>query len=114
MLLRKQQVAILLFVTSSNPIVQSSTRNKYTYSSDTSTASGVGTASAARAQGAATGNSTRGIFALGLNYCSGATACRNKYTYACCTSTSSGVASSSSSSSYGSATSWAVCVNTPT
>lgn len=71
------------------------TRNKYTYSSCASTASGVGAASRASYGGSAAGNSTRGIFALGgsftgcPNYCG-----RDKYIYASCTSTTSGVPAS--------------------
>jgi hypothetical protein len=45
----------------------SAVRNKYTYASCISTASGVGSASAGCAQGSAAGNNTRGIFALGSN-----------------------------------------------
>jgi len=51
-----------------------STRDKYTYSSCTSGSATA--ASTCKANGAATGNSTVGIFALG-----GATTTRNKYTY---------------------------------
>ena len=74
------------------------TRNKYTYSSCTSTACGVGAASAGSNSGSAAGNSTRGIFALG-----GGLTTRNKYTYASCTSTASGVAASSAGSTGGAA-----------
>ena len=87
----------------------SSIRNKYTYSSCTSTACGVGSASAASYQGSAAGNSTRGIFALGN--AGGASSTRNKYTYASCTSTACGVGSASAASYFGSAASWATCVN---
>jgi hypothetical protein len=92
-----------------------STRNKYTYATCTSTATGVGAASQASHYGSATGNSTRGIFALGLKGCACqlGTALRNKYTYACCTSTATGVASASSSTcGPGAGASWATCVNT--
>jgi hypothetical protein len=50
--------------------------------------------------GAAAGNSTRGIFALGNRLTT-----RNKYTYACCTSTAAGVAVSSQCTQIGSAAS---------
>lgn len=82
----------------------STTRNKYTYSTCTSTASGVGAASRRSQRGSAAGNATRGIFALG-QVCAPScclygvrTTTRNKYTYACCTSTASGVASASAAS----------------
>jgi hypothetical protein len=91
------------------------TRNKYTYACCTSTATGVGAASQASYNGSAAGNSTRGIFALGVNGC----ACqlnitiRNKYTYSTDTSTASGVASASSNTGGpGAGVSWATCVNT--
>ncbi len=86
------------------------TRNKYTYSSCTSTASGVGSASSASYQGSATGNSTRGIFQIGCRT-SGCIAIRNKYTYACCTSTACGVANASANSKRSAAASWATGVN---
>ena len=76
----------------------------------TSTATGVGAASAASYQGSAAGNSTRGIFALGA-LCGVGSTTRNKYTYACCTSTATGVGAASANSSSGSAASWATCVN---
>jgi hypothetical protein len=91
------------------------TRNKYTYACCTSTATGVGAASQASTNGAAAGNSTRGIFALGANGCACQlnTVVRNKYTYATCTSTASGVASASSNDGGpGAGVSWATCVNT--
>jgi hypothetical protein len=90
----------------------STIRNKYTYSSCTNTACGVGAASAASYCGSAAGNSTRGIFALGSTAAGvGGTTTRNKYTYACCTSTATGVAASSNRTFGGSAASWATCVN---
>ena len=73
-------------------------RDKYTYASCTSTASG-GVASVASSYGSAAGNSTRGIFALGC----GGGSIRNKYTYSSCTSTASGVGSASAASLAGSA-----------
>lgn len=73
----------------------STTRNKYTYASCTSTACGVGVASAASTLGAAAGNWTRGIFALGYAGSGCGVATRNKYTYATCISTACGVASAS-------------------
>jgi len=89
----------------------SNVRNKYTYASDTNTATGVGTASSASRFGSAAGNSTRGIFSLGqVAFCNVST--RNKYTYACDASTASGVASASQVSKWGAASSWALCVNT--
>ena len=83
------------------------TRNKYTYACCTSTASGVAVASQrGGCLSGAAGNSTRGIFTLGLYVC----ACnfyysanRNKYTYASCTSTACGVGAAQSSTSSGSA-----------
>jgi hypothetical protein len=81
-------------------------RNKYTYSSCTSTACGVGVSSAVNYFGSATGNSTRGIFALG-----GPSVTRDKYLYSSCTSTATGVGAASVTSEGGSAASWAVCVN---
>jgi hypothetical protein len=58
-------------------------RDKYTYSGDT-VASATSLA-AGSYQGAAAGNSTVGIFALGETGCgSGATTTRNKYTYSGC------------------------------
>ena len=86
------------------------TRNKYTYATCSSTAAGVASSSATSNSGSATGNSTRGIFALG-SACFSRTTIRNKYTYACCSSTAVGVAPSSAPSYGGSAASWAVCVN---
>ena len=83
------------------------TRNKYIYASDTSTACGIGAASAISFAGEAVGNSTRGIFALGEVGTIGGTAApsttRNKYIYACDTSTACGVAASSATSAIGSA-----------
>lgn len=87
------------------------TRNKYTYACCTSTATGVASSSANSSCGSASGNSTRGIFALGGTSPNGSSTTRNKYTYSSCTSTSSGVAVSSISSKGGAAISWAVCVN---
>jgi predicted RecA/RadA family phage recombinase len=82
------------------------TRNKYTYACCTSTTSGVGTASAKNYFSSATGNGTRGIFALGYAY-NGSTylvsTTRNKHTYSCCTSTASGVGVASVASACGSA-----------
>ena len=78
--------------------VASTTRNKYTYACCTSTACGVGAASATSYNGSAAGNSTRGIFALGYACFCGVqsySAIRNKYTYACCTSTACGVGTAS-------------------
>jgi hypothetical protein len=69
----------------------------------------VASASAASRSQSATGNSTRGIFALG--FVCGATNTRNKYIYACCSSTAVGVANASAQSYNGSAASWATCVN---
>jgi hypothetical protein len=87
-------------------------RNKYTYASCTSTACGVGAASANNLNsGAAAGNSTRGIFALGSLSGYSGTTIRNKYTYATCSSTACGVGAASANSAAGAATSWAVCVN---
>jgi len=87
--------------------IPSNTRDKYTYSGCTSTSSGVGTASAPTERGAAAGNNTRGIFALGSTYncCTGFTpvVTRNKYTYASCTSTASCVATATLGSQRGSA-----------
>jgi hypothetical protein len=100
-----------LGATGANCAVASNTRNKYTYSSCTSTASGVAVSSAAGACGSAAGNSTRGIFALGGASPTGNSTTRNKYTYASCTSTACGVAVSSSGSKGGAGISWAVCVN---
>ena len=91
--------------------VPSTIRNKYTYATCTSTACGVAAASNASTYSSATGNSTRGIFALGQNTCSVGTTTRNKYTYATNTSTASGVGVSSANSRNGAATSWATCVN---
>ena len=79
----------------------SSIRNKYTYSSCTSTACGVASASFVSYLGSAAGNSTRGIFALGCGTTTYAT--RDKYTYASCTSTACGVGSASAASLAGSA-----------
>jgi hypothetical protein len=78
-------------------------RNKYTYSSCTSTACGVASASQGNYGGAASSNSTRAIFALGCGYPCGLLDIRNKYTFACCTSTASGVAVASVKNRYGSA-----------
>ena len=79
-------------------------RNKYTYASCTSTICGVGAASIGSRSGAAAGNSTRGIFALGATAsCGLGTNIRNKYTYATCSSTTSCVATSSGNSGFGSA-----------
>ena len=80
-----------------------STRNKFTYACNSSTASGVASASFPSLFQSAAGNSTRGIIALGRK-CSSFSACgnvRNKYTYACCTSTASGVATASVAIGYG-------------
>lgn len=98
--------------TANGPTCGVVTRNKYTYACCTSTATGVANASRKSVQGSATGNSTRGIFTIGFDCCTGVTNTRNKYTYACCTSTASGVASQSTSAERGSAASWAACVNT--
>ena len=78
------------------------TRNKYTYATCLSTAVGVGTSSLTSVAGSAAGNSTRGIFAIGLSSCVRRST-RNKYTYSSCTSTACGVGSASHSSSAGSA-----------
>ena len=59
----------------------------------------------------ASGDGTKGIFALG-NFGGGALTTRNKYTYASCTSTACGVGAASAASYGGSAASWATCVNT--
>jgi hypothetical protein len=70
------------------------TRERYTFASDTSTTCGVGAASVNSRSGSAAGNATRAIFALGL--AGGAySATRNKYTYATNVSTASGVPSAS-------------------
>jgi hypothetical protein len=64
------------------------TRDRYTYSGDV--VSSAASASRASVDGAATGNSTVGIFALGgANFCGTIcfSTCRNKYTYASNTST---------------------------
>lgn len=98
--------------TANGPSVGTTTRNKYTYACCTSTATGVGSASVNSVFGSATGNSTRGIFAIGFGNCASSTSTRNKYTYACCTSTATGVGTASSASERGSAASWAACVNT--
>lgn len=82
----------------------STIRNKYTYATDASTASGVGAVSqCGRCGRAAAGNSTRGIFALGVDVGGNPSAVRNKYTYATCVSTATGVASASSANQNGSA-----------
>jgi hypothetical protein len=94
------------------PSCAQAVRNKYTYACNTSTCSGVGSASVKSTVGSAAGNSTRGIFALGLICPPGIpSTTRNKYTYASCTSTASGVGSASSSSLVGAAVSWAIGVN---
>lgn len=77
----------------------STVRNKYTYVSCSNTASGVGAASLASRAGSGAGNSTKGIFALGLtNIGAGPSTVRNKYTYATCSSTACGVGSASAAS----------------
>lgn len=76
------------------------TRNKYTYSDCSSTASGVGGASANSYGGSAAGNGSRGIFSIGYTAC-GASTTRNKYTYSDCSSTATGVAAATSGT-YGS------------
>jgi hypothetical protein len=58
-----------------------SARNKYTYSGDTVAAGG--SATAPSYGGSAAGNSTTGVFALGVT-CSGYVTTRNKYTYSGC------------------------------
>ena len=86
------------------------TRNKYTYSTCSSTACGVAASSITSYFGSATGNSTRGIFAIG-DTCFSATVTREKYTYSNCSSTACGVGAACSTAGSGSAASWAVCVN---
>lgn len=93
-----------IFALGSNPGGTAlTTRNKYTYSSDTSTASGVGSASNASNLGNAAGNSTRGIFKLGNGSPASVLYTNNKYTYATCASTACGVATFTCSSFAGSA-----------
>lgn len=77
-------------------------REKYLYSTNTSALVGSGGFASSASQGqSATGNSTRGIFAIG-NACGiGQTTTRNKYTYACDASGSATAASAASQ--YGSA-----------
>lgn len=78
----------------------STTRNKYTYSGDVVSAGGAATRS--NYEGSATGNSTVGIFALGVDLCcGGSVTTRNKYTYS--SDVVSAGAASSTVSSYGSA-----------
>jgi hypothetical protein len=88
-------------------------RNKYVYATCTSINSTCLPAPAApNYAGSGTGNSTRGIFALG--YSGGACAqvtTRCKYTYATDTSTASGVGVASAAAALGSAVSWATGVN---
>ena len=74
--------------------VRTTTRDKYTYASDTNGSATA--ASAASYNGSAAGNSTRGIFALGC--VSGASTTRNKYTYASDTNGSATAASATSCS----------------
>ena len=69
------------------------TRNKYTYATCSSTAAGVGAATSASWRSEAAGNTTRGIFALGMTNGSTYTATRDKYTYACCAVTAATSAS---------------------
>jgi hypothetical protein len=76
-------------------------RNKYTYATCTSTATGVAQSSCNSVLGSAAGNNTRGIFAIGAN--PGPVTTRNKYTYATCLSTASGVGGASAASRSGSA-----------
>jgi hypothetical protein len=103
-----------IFALGRNPCtgIGRNTRNKYTYACCTSTASGVAVSTYGSALGSAAGNSTRGIFAIGIASCCGSGATRDKYTYACCTSTASGVGAASNLNNAGSAASWATCVNT--
>jgi hypothetical protein len=87
----------------------SSGRIKYTYATDVVSATAC--AAASNYWGAATGNSTRGIFAYGVVSGCSYSAIRNKYTYATDTNTACGVGSASSASAKGAAASWAICVN---
>ena len=90
----------------------STSRDKYTYATDTSTAlSGAALASNAGSAGSAAGNSTRGIFSVGITGCSTTAKIRNKYTYATCVSTTSGVGLATYTNYFGNATSWATGVN---
>jgi hypothetical protein len=86
-------------------------REKYTYSNDVSTTSGVAVGTYGGYGGGAAGNSLFGIFAT--NY--GGGSCyyktRNKYTYATCTSTACGIGNATVFSTGQSAASWAACVN---
>jgi hypothetical protein len=86
-----------------NGACSTAVRNKYTFSSCTSTACGVGSASVGALYGSAAGNSTRGIFALGrtTGIQSTGTIIRNKYTYSSCASTAIGVGTASIASSNG-------------
>jgi hypothetical protein len=70
-----------------------SARDKYTYSGDVVSAGGAATA--VSRQGAAAGNSTVGIFALGVATCAASTT-RNKYTYSGCVVSAGGVATAAS------------------
>jgi hypothetical protein len=74
----------------------STIRNKYTYATCTSTASGVAASSIGSFAGSAAGNSTRGIFAIGM-VCTPYGGCtvltREKYTYATCASSCAASAS---------------------
>lgn len=88
---------------------RTATRNKYTYACDTNTGSGVASASVASRYQSATGNSTRGIFALGCDTF-GTRANRDKYIYACDTNTGC-VGAASVQSRCGSAASWVIGVN---
>jgi hypothetical protein len=80
--------------------VSTTIRNKYTYSGDTNASATAATT--ASFGGSAAGNSTIGIFALGLQNGTRSTT-RNKYTYSGCTVTAGGAATVASG--YGSAAS---------
>lgn len=77
-----------------SPYTISTTRNKYTYATDSNASAAA--ASAGNYGGAAAGNATRGIFALGGKTDGSYSTTRNKFTYACCTS---GAAAASSNNS---------------
>ena len=87
-------------------------RQKYTYATDTNTTN-IPQFSFNYAGGSGTGNSTRGIAALGILYQSNTRlATREKWTYATCTTTNCGVAAQSANAWAGSANSPIACINT--
>jgi len=87
-------------------------RQKYTYATDTNTTC-IPQFSSNYAGGSGTGNSTRGIAALGILYQSNTRlATREKWTYATCTTTTCGVAAQSANAWAGSANSAIACINT--